>query len=308
MADDENLTPPPGGAPEWVTMDGIVEGRIGDFTILTAAVRELNALGVSHFELDRDGGKFSLMPDDAQVPGRGFDEEGQSRLLQHLSTLAKGASGPVESTLRCTMVFAEQCAETLFHAAAPPPAGPGIEALTRVRPRQPTDAPPASPPALPWRKLLMRREVLIAVPLLLLVFSFMAWQSGLIDRLLSASAAGMTVDTDGFGDLLTAEVDNEWGNYLVTIRRGPGHPDTAAAWDELAAAATTESERLHRLVVREGQDVYVQLRDGRDEVLAEAKADLRALVTAADGEVEVRLPGRMAASKVVLSVTKHERK
>ncbi|MCA8977446.1 MAG: hypothetical protein KDC98_22175, partial [Planctomycetes bacterium] len=148
--DEETDGTTPSGAPQWVTMDGIVEGRIADYAALTKATAALNRLGICRFELGRDGGKFTLMPDNQRVSGKGLDEERQAELLQHLATLAQGASGPVESTLRCAMVFDEVCAETVFRAAVPPPAGPGIEPLTRVRPRRADDVPAEAPPRPPW--------------------------------------------------------------------------------------------------------------------------------------------------------------
>lgn len=296
------------GAPLWVTMDGIVEGRIGDFAALNSAVLALNRLGICSFELDRDGGKFSVMPENDRKPGSGFDGERQHELLLQLGKLAAGANGPLESTLRCTMVYADECAETVFRPALPPPEGPGIEPLTRVRPSRADDVPPEAAPAPPWAQLLKRREVLVVLPLLLLAFGLTAWRTGLVDRLLAANAQGMAVENADFGDLLDVAVENEWGNYKVTISRGPGHPTTAAAWDDRVAAATTEAQRLHAIVVREGQDLYVQVRDEKGRVLAEESGSMRVLVTDPDGSEIVRLPGQMTAARVVLSLTEHPKK
>lgn len=298
---------PIGTPPRFVTMDGILEGRIGDAAAIARSVQALSKLGICAFELDRDGGKFSVMPENRQVRGDGFDLDRQNELLQHLCAIAAAARGPVESTLRCTMVFDTECAETLFRAGLPAPEGPGIEPLTRMRPRRADDVPPELPPPPPWRQLLQRREVMIALPLLLIAFLLLAWQSGLVDRLLSANATGLTVENGAFGDLLHAEVANEWGNYRVAITRGAGYPADAAAWDAYAAAAKDEAARLCGVVVREGQDIYLQLRDADDRVLAEGRANLRPLVTTADGKVKVDLPGRMTAAHLVLSVTKYEK-
>ena len=296
------------GEPAWVTMDGIVEGRIGDITILTNAVKALNGLPIGNFELERDGGKFTILPINERRPGTGFDNAQQRQLLQHLEQIAAGSRGPIESTLRCTMVFAAETTETLFRAGPPPPAGTGVEPLTRVRPRHAADSPPPVPPPPPWRQMLKRREVILVLPLMLIAFALGAWQSGLIDRLLSANAVGLAIETGEFDDLLAIDVENDWGNYKVTVRRGAGHPDTAAAWDQRAAAAENETERLHAIVVREGQDLFVQLRDNADNVLAEQPLSLRLLVTDANGQVSTELPGHMSASRVVLSVTKNEKK
>ena len=309
---DDAVSPAPaaptGEEPLFLTMDGILEGRARDAAALARAVRELDGLGICKFELERDGGRFTVMPDSGQVPGRGFDAARQQKLIEQLAAIAAATNGPVESTLRCTMVFENDCSETLFRSATPPPAGPGIEPVTRVRPRRPDDVPPSLPPAPRWQHLLRRREVSIVLPLLLLVFAFTAWRSGLVDRLLSANATGLTVDTGEFGDLLRAEVESSWGNYKVTVARGPGHPADAAAWDARIAAATAtgEVQRVHAAVVRDGQDVYVQLQNAAGEVLAERMTSLRPLVT--DTSAKLELPGHMTASRVVFSVAKHEKK
>ena len=293
------------GAPQFVTMDGILEGRTGDAAALSRAAAALDGLGIGHFQLERDGGRFSIMPENDRRPGARFDQGRQEKLLQILRDVAAAARGNVESTLRCTMVFDDECAETLFRAAAPPPEGPGIEAVTRMRPARPEDRPPVLPARPAMRQLLGRREVTIVLPLLVIAFGLLAWRSGLVDRVLAASAQGLGLETAAFGDLLAIRVEGNFGNYRVKVLRGPGHPTTVAEWDARTARAATESERLHDVVVREGQDVWVQLRDSAGEVLAQAKVGLRPLVTAADGEATVELPGHITASRVVLSVERH---
>jgi len=295
-------------APRFVTVDGILDGRLGDAAALARAVAALNGLGICSFQLDRDGGKFSLLPNNTRVPGTGFDRGKQEQLLQHLRAIAASARGPVESTLRSTMVFEHDCAETLFRAVAQPPSGPGIEPVTRVRPVRPDDVPPVLPGSPPWRSMFRRREVAIALPLLFLAFGLVAWQSGLVDRLLAAKALGLQSTTGPFEDLLALEVANKWGNYEVTIRRGAGYPQSLAEWDVRTAGATTEEHRLRDTVVREGQDLYVQLRDAEENVLAESRVSLRPLGTSAEAKVTAGLPGRITARSVVLSVSRHEKK
>ncbi|MCA8952415.1 MAG: hypothetical protein KDE27_23090, partial [Planctomycetes bacterium] len=218
-------------------------------------------------------------------------------------------NGAVESTLRCTMVYDREVAETLFRGVLPPPAGAGVEPLTRVRPLAAGDQPPELPsqPA-PWRTMLRRREVAIVVPLLILAVGLSAWRSGLLDRLLAASARGLELRTGAFGDLLALEAESSWGDYEVALRRGPGYPTTSAAWEARQREAVDEADRLPARLVREGQEIWVQLCDDDGEVLAETGANLRALVAAADGVVEVRVPGRMNATRIVLSVEEHGKK
>ena len=247
----------PAGAPRWVTLDGILDGRIKDGPAIAAAVATLNGLGICRFELEQDGGRFTLLPANDRVAGAGFDEARQNELLEQLRKIAGATNGAVESTLRCTMIYESEVAETLFRGTTPPPAGDGVEPLTRVRPLAASDTPPELPKGPPVRQLLRRREVVIVVPLLIVAFGLMAWQTGLLDRLLAASARGLVVETAAFGDLLTAEVESSWGNYKVTIRRGAGYPADRDAWDARAAVATnaSEADRLRDRIVREGDEI-----------------------------------------------------
>lgn len=299
---DGTQSPPPAGAPRFVTFDGILEGRLGDDAAMSRATAALTELGVGEFQLERDGGRFSLLPDNTQQPGQRFSQAAQDRLLLLLREIAAAARGPIESTLRCTMVFDGECTETLFRAVAPPPSGPGIEPLTRRRPVRADDQPVVLPSRPPLRQLLGRREVTIVLPLLVLAFGLMAWRSGLLDRLLAASATGLRTDRGTFGELLAIDVQGHFGNYQVVLRRGSAYPVDSAAWDARIAAATGEQERLANIVVREGQEVHVQLRDASNAVLANSKVSLRPLVAGGDGEAKAELPGHFTASQVTLSI------
>ena len=98
---------------------------------------------------------------------------------------------------------------------------------------------------------------------------------------------------------------SDWGNYKVLIQRGVGYPSTSEEWD--ARATATEPDRLRDAIMREGQDVWVQLRNEQGNVLEQQSVSLRPLVTEATATVELRLPGRITATQVVLSVNKSER-
>ena len=50
--------------------------------------------------------------------------------------------------------------------------------------------------------------------------------------------------------------------------------------------------------------MFVQLLGADDKVLAEQRTELRPLLTAADGTIEVKLPGAMQATAVRLSLSK----
>ena len=299
MAEDVHITE---DVPRSVQLDGILDGRIADGQALVEASSRLSVLGIGNFELERDGGRYSLMPDGERHSGAGFGTEQQARLLAILQQVARATHGTVESTLRCTMVFEHGVSETLFRGALGADGQPTVEAVSRLRERRVGDVPTEAAPPPPWRGLLQRREIVVALPLLVLGVLLMAWTSGLLDRLLSAGAGGLQKDTGAFGELLTLEASSSWGDYAVEVRRGPGHPAGTEAWDQLLATAPDESARARIQVVREGNDVYVRLEDGDGRFAGERLVSLRALVTRPDGVVKVRVPGRITAARITMAM------
>ena len=299
MAEDVRITE---DFPVSVQLDGIVDGRIADGQALVDAAARLCALGIGRFELERDGGRFSLMPDGERHRGAGFGTEAQAQLLSCLQDIARATHGAVESTLRCTMVFDHGVSETLFRAAAGPDGQPTVEAVSRLRERRVGDVPTEAAPPPPWKTMLQRREIVVAIPLLVLGVLLMAWTSGLLDRLFAASAAGLAKDTGAFGELLAVDASSSWGDYAVEIRRGPSHPTTSEAWEQLLAGATEEVARARLRVVREGNDVFVHLEDGQGRFVGEKSVSLRALVTNPDGVVKARVQGRITAARITLAL------
>src|ERR1700733_4318395 len=102
MADE----PPPldSGAPRFAWFDGIVEGRLGDASAVRAAAERTNRAGLGRMDVGVDGGRFSLLMDDATVPAARMTDENRRALAVALNEIAAAAEGPVESTLRCTEV------------------------------------------------------------------------------------------------------------------------------------------------------------------------------------------------------------
>jgi PAS domain-containing protein len=138
---DPKLPPLPAGAPTSAGIEGILDGRVGDADALQRAVAELGQSGAGPFRCDIQGGRFSLLPVDTQLPP-GFDAAAQARFLDALQAVVAAAQpGSIETNLRSRMVYADQVAETLFRVR-----GASIEPLTRLRPRTAADA-----PALPTR-------------------------------------------------------------------------------------------------------------------------------------------------------------
>jgi hypothetical protein len=147
-----------------------------------------------------------------------------------------------------------------------------------------------------------RRQAIWIAAVLLAAFGLAAWQSGYIDRILSRDPERIKVDTGPFGEDLAVVLDNTWGNYEVTRRRGPSYPTTEEAITKRREAAADLPHRAALGILSEGGTIYVQLRDGSGNVLASAAVELRALLGSTDGEVVVKLPGRIAARSVRLDL------
>src|SRR4051812_4968194 len=107
MADD---APPPlaSSAPRFAWFDGIVEGRVGDVASVRAAVERANATGFGRMDVGVDGGRFSVLMDDATVPASRMTDENRCALAGALNEIAVASAGPIESTLRCTEVFQDE--------------------------------------------------------------------------------------------------------------------------------------------------------------------------------------------------------
>ena len=289
----------PAGAVRHAWFGGILEGRMTDAGLLKPLVRRLNQLGMAEAELELEGGRFSLMLDDAKVPGERMTDEAMrdfAGLLQDLVE-ASGAPHAAESTLHCTCVYDDAVVETLFQVTEE-----GVAARSRVRPLEQDDArqrPEAVAAAL--RRIGTRRAALMGA-LLLVVFVLMAWVSGYLDRLLSHSAEDLAHDTGPFGETLALSVEKSWGNYKVTLVRGPDYPANAAEAALRAAELTGLVEKSAYGIVVAGGRMYVQLLDKEQKVLASKEVELRALLTSGDAEVTAKLPGRIRAHALRLSL------
>jgi hypothetical protein len=295
----------PSGAPASVAFDGILDGRVAAEATLRQAAAALSNLGVGAFACEIDGGRFTLLPEGGRTAAPTFDETAQADFLAALTAVLEGAvPGTVESTLRCSMLYPAHVVETLFRTA-----GQRIEPMSRVRARTAADADaeladPAAQPPFGFR----RREVMVLAPVLLLLGLLVAWQSGLVDRVLSARAETLAHDTGPFGAMVELRVQRSWGTYRVQIRRGPDYPADATALQRAQAAAESLAARAACDVVGGGGELWVQLRDAEGAVLAVARADLRPLLIGADGEVVRELPGRIRAASIVLSLTREQPK
>jgi hypothetical protein len=299
MPDEAPPVPPPldPGEPRFAWFDGIVEGRLGDASLVREAASRANASGFGHMDVGVDGGRFSVLMSEDTVRARSMTDENRRLFANTLAEIAAASAGPVESTLRCTEVFRSEVRETLFLAE-----GASIRALTRTRPVTDADLfrnPDGGAPPAPS---MGRGRLAVVAALLLVVFASAAYFGGWVDRLLSASAETLAVDTGPFADYLDVTVEKSWGNYEVTVRRGRGFPVENARIEELKARAATPADRAALDVVATGGKVWLRLEDTEGHGLAAAASEMRPLLSGPDRSVVEHLPGYMTAARVKLSL------
>ncbi|MEC7582992.1 MAG: hypothetical protein VYE77_01630 [Planctomycetota bacterium] len=287
----------PHGAPLWLRIGGILEGRVQDEERLRTAVNELNACGAGSFQWDCVGGRFSLLPEETQVSGKGFDEAAQTRFHACVEDLlATTEEGTAESTLRLTLGYEQLVVEALFAVHAD-----GLQVVSRARQATANDAPPPEPTQPLLR--LRRREVLVLTPVLLIAGALALWQLGILDLLLSPPAEQLKVDPGPFDQLVTVRAERTWGNYLVEIRRGPDYPSDRSAVEALRAADASLARQAAIGGLTEETGGYLQLRNEKGKVLEAVRIQLLPLVDSQDGVAKVRIPGRRNAHALVLALT-----
>jgi hypothetical protein len=289
---------------EYGWFDGVLDGRIASAEALRKATRRWAALGLPEPSLDLDGGRFSFLPTDKSFEGALLDQAAQEKVLGVLEDLVgEGAEpGSVESTLRCTLVMGATTVESLFGMA-----GGELRNVSRQRPVSADDRlrrPRQAALSDSVRSMGLRRALLILV-LVGLAFGLSAWRSGWVDRLLAADAQTLAVELGPFEGLVVVELDEAWGKYEVELARGPGYPATPDETASLLAAAPDNARRAAVNLVSNGDFAYLQLLDSGGEVVAETIVGLRGLVGEPEGTVESRLPGRMAARSLRLSLAPH---
>lgn len=286
------------GAPRWGRIDGILEGRVGDSDAARAAVQRANDAGYARLAIEVDGGRFSALPDADAIRPEQMTDARRAAFFAGLRDFAAASDGPVESTLRCTEVFADVVRETLF---LPDESGRSMRALTRERPVTDTERRGAAkeeeaPPPMP-----VGRMAFLAV-LLVVAFGLVAWTGGWIDRAFSTDVKAIATDTSVFGDLVTVEVGGAWGDYEVKVRRGPSYPATSAEVEKLERAAADPARRAAVRAVTDGGTIWLRLEAGDGRGIAAKRVELRSLVERADRVVDATLPGRIAAAKVRLAL------
>jgi len=280
-------------------VEGILDGRVLDEDTLRQAVKDLGSCGAGSFRVDINGGRFTMLPVDTQVPAETFDAAAQADFLDRLQAVADAAQpSSVETNLRCKLLYVDDVAETLFVVR-----NHRIEPITRRRAKTVQDMPmlPKAGTKVPGG--LSRREIVWLAPILLVAGLTYAWYSGWFQRVMAARADQIQIDTGPFGDMLSVEVERSWGNYHATLTRGEGYPATPAALVERRQASDDIATRAACELVGNGGKLFVQLTQEDGLVLCERTGELRLLLTDEHGEVEIELPGHMSAKHLRLSLS-----
>ena len=291
----------PSGAVLHAQFTRILEGFAGDWSVLEDTVAKINATRIAIVDLERDGGRFSLLFENTPIAGVLVTTEAQQRLLDLITTLIAATPAPeaVESTVACKVVHEDGVVETILAVE-----GGELRPLSRIRDRREHDALPLDRSkqfASPLRQLGAKKGVLVAA-LLLVAFGLMAWQSGYIGRILSRPADELVNDLGRFKGLLEIKTEKDWGKYKVTITRGPAYPVNADEVARLRRERKGAGELAALDIVAKGDHLYVQLRNDTGKLIESAKAELRPLLDDKEGQEIVRINGHINGHTLQLSL------
>ena len=222
---DEPLTAPEGPV-RYAWFGGLLDGRRGDDARLQQAVADGNRLGLARIDLDLDGGRFTVLFDDNAVGGDAMTPEKAEGLLAVLNEVVAASAEPggVESTLRCTEVYADGAVDTLFTAS-----GGAVECLSRPRElgaEDRTHAPREAPPLIELPRM-GRRQALGLLALLLVTFGLLGWRYGVVDIVAGRSADAL--DFNEFQQRFAASFNDEGG-----LGDGP-FPKSKESWIPFAS-------------------------------------------------------------------------
>lgn len=291
---------PPRGSVRYAAFGGILEGTRGDRAILESLIREINELGLARAELEIEGGRFSVLMDEAPVSTEGMEAARFESFVNLLQQLLEASPSPdsLESTLRCKIVTDREVQETLFVLL-----NGSLRCVSRTRPLQEGDRRQA--PLTVWAPSISRfggRHAILIGILLLIAFAILTWQGGYIDKIFSPKPGSLLLKTGPFGHLLKLEVEKSWGNYRVLIRRGKDFPESADKVKDLLESAVSAADRAAINTVADGDTIYAQLLSSKGKVLDFARVELRSLLSAGDAKVTGKLHGHIAAHCVQLSL------
>jgi hypothetical protein len=295
-----SVFPQPQGEPQCAFFDGILEGPCADPQTVRMLAERINAAGYGKAHLDIDGPRFTLVMEAEPAPPESMTDHVRQSFASAMQALLDSLPdrGNVESTLRCMEVYSQDVVEIMFGVS-----GRELRVLGRIRPVKPEDLARRMPPAARHPRWRMGGARIASIGVLVVVlFGLIAWQSGYIDRLLAPAGNAVNLDTGPFGDMLRVSLKKSWGQYRVEVARGLRYPQTVPEANTLrsAAASTAQAAAVH--VVADGGDIFVRLEDGRRQVLVSKKVSLRPLLADPAGNVETRLPGRMAGTALRLAL------
>lgn len=291
-------------APEYGWFAGVLDGRVGDATLLRAAAQRVEALGLVGTDLEVDGGRFSFMFEEARVAGARLTVGGQDALVEALQGLVDAAAPAraVESTLRCSLVFEDHVVETLFA-----PLDGQLRPVSRKRPLEARDREHAT--ALgdeAGAGRMDRRRGLVVLLLVLVGGGLFAWQRGYVARVRDALSTRASEDLQRelgpFRAALALEVESRFGRYECAVRRGATYPTHAADVDAWVAASITTEERAAANAVGDGATIWLRLVDEGGVTLEATRVDLRPLLSDPDGRCRVELRARLKGARVELAL------
>ncbi len=295
---------PPVGEPAYAWFEGVLEGTRGnDDHPLQSAAGTIDGLRIGRADLELDGPRFSLLLTGATVLGRQVDDSAKKQFLGALEIVAAcaGRERPIESTLRCTEVYQDRTVETLFGVE-----GGAVRAVGRVRAISTEDRrrDPRAEVVIPPAQLRdHRRRALIVGFLVLAIGVLVLWQQGWVDRLRSVDPAELPISAPEFGTRLTVSVERSFGNYVVTVGRGPDFPDSDEKLNLWRDRLSGARERMAHQTLAAGGDVYVHLLGRDSNRLRTVKIDISPLVLDVDDAVTGMLPGHPDTTGFALSST-----
>lgn len=233
-----------------ITLDGLVEGRLGDDEAagrLREWVEFIGQLGL-RFNLDVNGGQFSLLPDDApkstanlgDVPERSIADA----LEQLVTALPEDVRPHVFSTLRSAEYRPGEEVQAIY--------GIGVDGKVDVQ-RRVVDAQTVAPP----EPIDMRTKVRMALSGLVVALAILGIASFFVDfgdlwgqtmdTITPMSPDEMAIEMTAFEGLIAMEeeVAIAGGRRLkMTLVRGPEFPADRKALEKMIAAESDAGKRL----------------------------------------------------------------
>ena len=284
---------------EFACFDGIMEGKRKDDEQLEKDLDEVNSVGLVHLDLEYDGGRFSLLADNTPMPVSRLTEPQREAFVKKLSVLVEnmGTNGNIESTLRCSVVSDEKVQETFFAVA-----NSTLKPCSREREVTRQDfleqQEPDNQSFLAEFISRDRRLAGAAVALMMVLTVFFFWHSGLVQRFSAPSAETVQTHCGPLEGLIRMTPRSSWGDYSITIHRGPEYPDSKGELDRLLKQADSLEIRAAVNAVSNGSAIYVRTEDGSGRVLSEKSVTLRQLIAGPEKTVTLSLPGHMSTRKI----------